>query len=440
MVRGNSHGEKQAGSPAEAAITEIETNLLWKVSHLISGSMLQDDVIQTSLQGVVDSTGCDVAILFLRRDGDLELKAMVPTETSIRMDEAVGHRIGECLCGLAARDGIPVYSIDITRDPRCTFQECKDAGMRSFAAIPMKNTGGALGVLGLASRTARDFERQAAFLETLTTVISIGVRNSLQHEEALRYAAALETEIQERKRAEEAVRHSEAQLRSFVANSPFGISSASILQDRFLSANPATVKMLGYDSEKELLALRITRDVYCQPEGRRAFLAQLPHSGDFSGIETHWRRKDKKQIIVRSSGRVIRNPEVPDEGIIEGIQEDVTQQRMLEEQLAPRTEDGGGGKARGRHRARLQQSDDGHHGADGIAAAGEHGRCDPAAGGECPGGGAQGRRVDKTIAGVQPQADDPADRDLHEPVVERGVGDVAPPGGGEHRGTGCLVR
>ena len=70
MVRGNSHGEKQAGSPAEAAITEIETNLLWKVSHLISGSMLQDDVIQTSLQGVVDSTGCDVAILFLRRDGE----------------------------------------------------------------------------------------------------------------------------------------------------------------------------------------------------------------------------------------------------------------------------------------------------------------------------------------------------------------------------------
>ena len=159
------------------------------------------------------------------------------------------------------------------------------------------------------------------------------MRNSLQHEEALRYSAVLETEIQERKRAEEAVRHSEAQLRSFVTNSPFGISSASILQDRFLSANPATVKMLGYDSEKELLALRITRDVYCQPEGRLAFLAHLPHTGDFSGIETHWRRKDKKQIIVRSSGRVIRNPEASDDGIIEGIQEDVTQQRMLEEQL-----------------------------------------------------------------------------------------------------------
>jgi signal transduction histidine kinase/CheY-like chemotaxis protein len=324
---------KQAGSPAETAITEIETNLLWKVSHLISGSMLQDDVIQTSLQGVVDSTGCDVAILFLRRDGDLELKAMVPPDSSIRMDAAVGHRIGECLCGLAARDGNPIYSIDITRDPRCTFQECKDAGMRSFAAIPMKDTGGVLGVLGLASRTVRDFERQAAFLETLTTVISIGVRNSLQHEEALRHTAALKTEIKERKRAEEAVRHSEAQLRSFVAKDPFGIARSSILQDRFLSANPALVRMLGYDSEEELLALRMTRDVYCQSEERSTFLAHLPHTGDFSGIETHWRKKDKKQIIVRSSGRVIRNPQALGDGIIEGIQEDVTQQRLLEEQL-----------------------------------------------------------------------------------------------------------
>jgi signal transduction histidine kinase/CheY-like chemotaxis protein len=91
--------------------------------------------------------------------------------------------------------------------------------------------------------------------------------------------------------------------------------------------------MLGYDSEEELLALRMTRDVYCQSEERRAFLAHLPHTGEFSGIETHWRRKDKQTIIVRSSGRIIWDPEVPGEGIIEGIQEDVTQQRMLEEQL-----------------------------------------------------------------------------------------------------------
>ena len=141
MVRSKSHGEKQAGSPAEAAITEIETNLLWKISHLISGSMLQDDVIQTALHGVVDTVGCDVAILFLRRDGDLELKAMVPTNSRIRIDAAVGHRIGECLCGLAVRDGGPVYSLDITRDPRCTFQECKNAGMRSFAAGPDEGRG-----------------------------------------------------------------------------------------------------------------------------------------------------------------------------------------------------------------------------------------------------------------------------------------------------------
>ena len=77
MVRSNSHGEKQAGSPAEAAITEMETNLLWKISHLISGSMLQDDVIQTALHGVVDSTGCDASLLFLSKDGSLRAQCHV---------------------------------------------------------------------------------------------------------------------------------------------------------------------------------------------------------------------------------------------------------------------------------------------------------------------------------------------------------------------------
>jgi PAS domain S-box-containing protein len=148
-------------------------------------------------------------------------------------------------------------------------------------------------------------------------------------------AEAVITELEKHKsnRAESAVRQAEAQLRTFVAKSPYGIARSSILQDRFLSANPAMVKMLGYDSEEELLALRMSRDVYCHSEERGAFLAQLPHSGDFSGLETRWRRKDKKSITVRSSGRVIRDPDVPGEGIIEGIQEDVTQQRMLEEQL-----------------------------------------------------------------------------------------------------------
>ena len=39
-------------------------------------------------------------------------------------------------------------------------------------------------------------------------------------------------------------------------------------EGRFISANPALVRMLGYDDEDELLSLDITRDVYMYPEDR----------------------------------------------------------------------------------------------------------------------------------------------------------------------------
>jgi signal transduction histidine kinase/CheY-like chemotaxis protein/putative methionine-R-sulfoxide reductase with GAF domain len=327
------HDIPQVDLPPEAGITESETKLLWKVSHLISSSLMQEDVIQTALEGVVDSVGCDVVLFFLRREKRLELKATVQTDPSIVMDRKVQHHVGECLCGLAARAGEPIYSVDITSDIRCTFQECKVAGMRSFAAIPMKDSTGVLGILGLASKSVRNFQKQAAFLETLAAIISIGIRNSMQHEQMLRHTANLELEIKERNRAERAVRHSEAQLRAFVANAPYGITRASVSHDRFLSVNPATVKMLGYDSEEEILALRLTRDLYWNTQGRRDFLAILPNDGYFSGIEAHWKRKDKKRITVHISGWVVQNPKHPDDKIIEGIFEDVTQQRLLEEQL-----------------------------------------------------------------------------------------------------------
>jgi signal transduction histidine kinase len=325
--------EPTSASPVEAGISEMETRLLWKVSHLISGSMLQNDVVQTALAGVVESVGCDVALLFLNNAESFELKAMVPSDFDLKLVRAGEHRVWECLWRMAARAGDPVYIFDLVSDRRCTYQECEKSEILSIAAIPLKDAEGVQGVLGLASRTPRDFSQQAAFLETLAAVISIGLKNSLQHEQVLRHAEKLEKEIEERTKAEAESFYSEAMLQSFVAKAPYGITRASIAQNRFLSANPAAVKLLGYDNETQVQALRLTSDVYLEQQGRSNFLSQLPATGDFIGIEACWKRKDKKLITIRASGRVVHDSEAAEEGIIEGIIEDVTQQRLLEEQL-----------------------------------------------------------------------------------------------------------
>lgn len=139
-------------------------------------------------------------------------------------------------------------------------------------------------------------------------------------------------DISARKKAEAAVRDSEAQLRSFVENAPFAITRSSRFEDKFLMVNPATVRMLGYDSESEVLALKLSTDVYADPQARDELFAQILDNGVLSGMELQWKRKDRKLISVWVSGRLVYD-ETRGEHVFEGIAEDTTERRLLEKKF-----------------------------------------------------------------------------------------------------------
>jgi len=145
------------------------------------------------------------------------------------------------------------------------------------------------------------------------------------------YLAGIGIDLTETKKAEEAVRRSEAELRSFVENAPYGIGTISVQQDRFLRANPALARMLGYQSEAEVLALTISRDLYSDSDAS-GFRAQPTRADFFSAVEFTWKRKDGKPVVVRASGRRMSSSEHGGD-ILEIIAEDVTARRLLEEQL-----------------------------------------------------------------------------------------------------------
>src|ERR1700730_16554762 len=134
-----------------------------------------------------------------------------------------------------------------------------------------------------------------------------------------------------RRRAAAAVRRSESELRSFVEHAPYGIGAISVQQDSFLRANPALVKMLGYKSEAEVLALAVSHDLYSEGQSG-GFRAQLTRADYFNAVEFTWKRKDGKPVSVRASGRRISGTEHTGD-ILEIIAEDVTARRILEEQL-----------------------------------------------------------------------------------------------------------
>ena len=70
----------------------------------------------------------------------------------------------------------------------------------------------------------------------------------------------LATDVTQRRRAEDALRRSEAEYRSVVEEAPYGIFRATE-DGRLISVNQALVQMLGYHSKDELLAVN-ARDFY----------------------------------------------------------------------------------------------------------------------------------------------------------------------------------
>src|SRR2546426_3199972 len=139
------------------------------------------------------------------------------------------------------------------------------------------------------------------------------------------------TDITERRRAEEALRRSEESNRALVEHATYGIYR-STPAGRFLSVNPALVKMLGYASEEALLAVDLGQDVYADVGERALALARFAESDSVQGLELEWKRKDGARILVRLSGRAVRRPDGKIESF-ETVAEDVTARRVLEEQL-----------------------------------------------------------------------------------------------------------
>ena len=175
-----------------------EMDALHSLGSQVSLNLDLDQVVKAALDGITGAVRPDLALLFLREGENLVLKGAGPHNAGLSHGETPVHRVGECLCGLAVRTGEPQYAIDIHQDSRCSWQECKNAGVRSFAALPLRSGDELIGVVGLAMAKERDFGAQAPFLETLANEVAIGVQNALLYEEARRHRDELEQRVKER--------------------------------------------------------------------------------------------------------------------------------------------------------------------------------------------------------------------------------------------------
>lgn len=137
-------------------------------------------------------------------------------------------------------------------------------------------------------------------------------------------------DITDRKRIEDALRQSEASFRAMIEGT-YGVYRATP-EGKLLMLNEPMVRMLGYESEKELLAINLATGVFGKNEYTPLLFDQPGRQKQFVRSEAHWKRKNGETITVEISGRPVRS----DKGAVlyyEVIAEDVSHIRGVEQRL-----------------------------------------------------------------------------------------------------------
>ncbi len=125
----------------------------------------------------------DLVLLYVRDGDDLNLLGMSTDLEEFSIDDAETHKVGSCLCGLAASERTAQYATDIRSDSRCTLAECKEAGICSIAALPLAASDEIIGVLGVAFVASREIREDSDILQAVSNEVAVGVRSAMHREE-----------------------------------------------------------------------------------------------------------------------------------------------------------------------------------------------------------------------------------------------------------------
>jgi len=144
-------------------------------------------------------------------------------------------------------------------------------------------------------------------------------------DKVLRYAT-------ERTHTLKALKASEQRYRELFQNVTAGVFQTTP-DGKFMAANPALVRMLGYDSEDELLAVDVATDIYMDPGRRDKWVRDMAETGEVRNAELVLKRRDGTKIVVLENSRVVRDAE----GralFYEGTLTDITASHELSQQLS----------------------------------------------------------------------------------------------------------
>ncbi|MDZ7290528.1 MAG: PAS domain S-box protein [candidate division KSB1 bacterium] len=130
-------------------------------------------------------------------------------------------------------------------------------------------------------------------------------------------------DITELKETEAALQQSEERYRTLIERMPDGVYR-STPEGKFIDVNLAMVKMLGYESKEELMAIDIKKELYFDTHEREVVVDALQRAGRDEIDVFRLRHKDGGEVWVEDHGQLVRDAEgkvIYHEGILRNLTE-----------------------------------------------------------------------------------------------------------------------
>lgn len=155
---------------------------------------VMDDAIRiTGLEGgTICLVGSDETLHLAAQKGASEATVQDLTTHTIR--------VGDCLCGICAKDHMPLILPDRESVLKfATRESTRGEDFRFHAAFPLVTAGKCIGVLCVFSRSNnKPAERSLKLLETMSAQVALAIDNARLYEESTQYAAKLEDKVRVR--------------------------------------------------------------------------------------------------------------------------------------------------------------------------------------------------------------------------------------------------
>ena len=288
-----------------------------RVFERIAASASLDDslgAITDVIEQVVPESVCCVRLFDAAR-GVLThaAGAGLPREYVALMDEVPAEiRYGSCAAAVALQRQIIVP--DVTKDPFWEYRRdaAVRAGLHACWSTPIRREDGrTLGTFAVyLKRTGLPARRDLDLMIRMTQLARIAI---------------------DRWEAERALRASEQRYRGLFDNVVEGVYQVT-LEGELLSANPALVEMLGYESFEDLRSIGSTGNLYADPGHRQELVERVKETGELVEAEYDLRRRDGSTLTVSENARAIRDATGQVVGF-EGTITDVTERKRAEVRL-----------------------------------------------------------------------------------------------------------